>query len=115
MCVRELKGKPSLWPDGIPALPKGMGYTLYGPFFCPDSVYGAKFPMENSTDGHNAEPAPDAAEAFYSSLFSDQLQKGVPMTGSVALPRKPFTHSVSGFKLGPSTHCVSKNHFTWQV
>jgi hypothetical protein len=88
MCVADLKGKPGLWGGaggggGIPPLPKGMGYTLYGPFFCPDSVYSknTSYGMVNSTDGYNAAPGPGTAEAFFSALFAGQLASGVPLTG----------------------------------
>ena len=81
MCVKELKGKPNLFPVGIPQLPAEIGYTLYGPFFCPDTPYASRFEMINSTDGDNANPAPDAAEAFYTALFAGQRSRGVRMTG----------------------------------
>jgi hypothetical protein len=40
MCVASpWQGKPALFPgeSGIPLLPKQIGYTLYGPWFCPGS------------------------------------------------------------------------------
>ena len=72
MCVAApWQGKPQLFPSGIPPLPRQIGYTLYGPFFCPGS-YDAKFAMANSSDGKNADPTGDASEAFYSALFASQ-------------------------------------------
>ena len=80
MCVREMKGKPKLWPKGLPTLP-GLSYVLYAPFFCSDSVYAHNFTMVNSTDGHNAAPAPEDSEAFFAALFAEQRARGVPMIG----------------------------------
>ena len=44
--------------------------------------YRSKFPMANSTFEHekDADPMPHASNAFYTSLFQDQLDRGVAMT-----------------------------------
>ena len=84
MCVRELMPKPALFPDGLPQLPPQISYHLYGPFFCQDNVYQDKFAFVNSSrpgDGtKDADPLPDASEAFYSALFQSELDKGVQMS-----------------------------------
>ena len=84
MCVRELMPKPALFPEGLPKLPPQISYHLYGPFFCQDNVYRDKFAFANSSrpgDGtKDADPLPDASEAFYSALFQSELDKGVQMS-----------------------------------
>jgi len=85
MCVKEWAPAPELFPDGLPKLAPQISYNLYGPFWCEDNVYRQRgFDFLNSSDpktsNHQSDPAPAAAEAFYTELFREQKAAGVTIT-----------------------------------